>query len=161
MTPSDNPCYCGSGLTFDNCCGQYISGSKSAETAEKLMRSRYCAYVIEDENYLLDTWHPDTRPKTANAHDPSITWTELQVLETTDGGMSDEAGTVKFTAFMEQNGTRGSLRELSRFKRGEDGRWYYYDGTEPNEPPVKSNKVGRNEPCPCGSGKKYKKCCGR
>ncbi len=123
------------------------------------MRSRYAAYVLENGEYLTRTWHPRTRPSDLGLDD-GTTWHGLTVISTSAGGVDDGHGIVEFTARCRVNEIPGNLHEISEFVR-EGGRWYYLDGEPPKQKPVKSGKkIGRNEPCPCGSGKKYKRCCG-
>ena len=122
------------------------------------MRSRYVAYTIRDNDYLLKTWHASTRPEELPAADDNVTWTGLQILATQDGLEHDHQGVVEFRAKCRVDGNASGLDEASDFVK-EDGRWFYVDGHAIS--PVKSNKIGRNDPCPCGSGKKYKKCCGK
>lgn len=142
------------------CCGLYISGEKHAPTAEALMRSRYTAYTRQDDNYLLNTWHPDTRPSEKPSEDKNTVWTGLEVIRTEEGKENDSQGIVEFIANCTVKGTTSHLHEISRFVY-EGDRWYYLDGQ--GQQPVRRDtpKVGRNDPCPCGSGKKFKKCCGR
>lgn len=158
---NEDTCPCGSGATFDQCCGPYLNGSLWPATAEALMRSRYTAYSLFDDNYLLKTWHPDTRPddETPSDDGDGSIWTGLKVLRSEAGGESDQEGVVEFVAFCDIQGTPAQLHETSTFRRV-DGRWFYVDGE--GQTPVRRSepKVGRNDPCPCGSGKKYKKCCG-
>ena len=152
-------CPCGSGSSFGDCCGPYLGGVVEAPTAEALMRARYAAYVLENGEYLTRTWHPRTRPGNLGLDD-GTTWHGLTVLSTSAGGADDEHGIVEFTARCRVDETPGNLHEISEFVR-EGGRWYYLDGESPKQKPVKAGKkIGRNEPCPCGSGKKYKRCCG-
>ena len=87
------------------------------------MRSRYSAFAVGDRGYLLRTWHPSGRPRTLSL-DPELRWTQLAVLETSDGGLFDATGTVQFRAIYVQHGQRGVLAETSRFVR-HDGRWTY------------------------------------
>ncbi len=123
------------------------------------MRSRYTAYVLRNADYLSRTWHPATRPVELGLDD-GTTWQGLTVIRTSGGSENDERGIVEFTARCRVKETPGSLHEISEFVR-QQGRWFYLDGDSPKRMPVKSgNKIGRNEPCPCGSGKKYKRCCG-
>ena len=154
-------CPCNPERDFDQCCGPYLAGTEKAPTAEALMRSRYSAYVLEDYAYVLRTCHPSTRPS-AKEFEGSGTavWCGLEILETEAGGENDNEGVVEFVASYEVSGGVLGLRERSRFIR-EDGEWFYVDGDIIKSPPAKSAKIGRNEPCPCGSGKKYKKCCYR
>lgn len=152
-------CPCGSGKNFENCCGPYLAGDATPPTAEATMRSRYVAYTIKDNDYLLKTWHESTRPQDElPAADDNVTWTGLQILATQDGLEHDHQGVVEFRAKCRVNDSASGLDEASDFVK-ENGQWYYVDGHAIS--PVKSNKVGRNDPCPCGSGKKYKKCCGK
>jgi SEC-C motif-containing protein len=158
-------CPCGTGSDFETCCGPLISGKQPATTAEALMRSRYSAFAVNETGYLLQTLHPDHR----SDYDPAATqqwadsseWLKLEILDTADGGKDDQQGTVEFIATFQQKGVTHAHRELSRFSRHKD-RWYYTDGKIVTGGTVRNDgaKVGRNDPCPCGSGKKYKKCCG-
>lgn len=121
------------------------------------MRSRYTAYVLGDDDYLLRTWHPSTRPASVDSGVGPV-WTGLQVLASTGGGPDDTQGAVEFMARY-RDGTRlGSLHETSRFVR-EEGAWLYLDG-EIHPAAEAGTKVGRNALCPCGSGRKFKRCCG-
>lgn len=150
-------CPCGSANQYEQCCGPYLEGSKEAPTAEALMRSRYVAYVQQDRDYILNTWHSSTRPD-EDPLDDSATWIGLQILRTEQGEENDSRGLVEFRARCRIKDQPGGLDEASEFVK-EEGRWFYVDGTAIQ--PVRSDKQGRNEPCACGSGKKYKKCCGR
>jgi SEC-C motif-containing protein len=128
-----------------------------APTAEALMRSRFCAYVLNDIDYLLTTWHPDQRPSREDMKQPTINWKQLKVIHTKQGNAMDKAGVVEFVAQGLHEGQPITLHETSRFTRLED-QWVYVDGTIHPEP---TKKISRNAPCPCGSGKKYKRCCGK
>jgi SEC-C motif domain protein len=119
-------CPCGSGLTLDECCGRLHDGTATAATAEQLMRSRYSAFVLGGTGYLLETWHPTTRPRTL-ALDDTVRWTGLDVVATTGGGPLETAGTVEFRAHYVAGGSAGVQHEHSRFVR-DDGRWRYLDG---------------------------------
>jgi SEC-C motif-containing protein len=166
----DGPCPCGSGLEFDRCCGPLIRGAP-ADTPQALMRSRYTAYVVGDMQYLAATQdracNPDFDPRATARWNKDVVWKEMRVLAVSGGGAEDTAGTVEFQAFFEKAGRAGRIHEISRFEK-KRGRWLYFDGQPgasvadaPAPPPApKRNKTGRNEPCPCGSGKKYKRCCG-
>ncbi|MET0094083.1 MAG: YchJ family protein [Sedimenticola sp.] len=159
-------CPCGSGKVFDSCCGPVLSGEVPAATAEALMRSRYSAFVTGSVDFLTESLHPAHR----HDHDAAATrrwaeqsdWLGLEIVSTEAGGEKDEEGKVEFIATFKEKGMVRRHHEMSSFKK-DQGRWYYVDGklvmpeTQVHEGP----KVGRNDPCPCGSGKKYKKCCGR
>jgi SEC-C motif-containing protein len=152
---SDNRlCFCGSGLPFRDCCQPIIQGQRAAASAEALMRSRYSAYVVADSDYLLASWHADTRPRALQLEGQGISWLGLEVLDRRAGQPGDKTGRVSFIARYQQQGKPGAVQEDSRFVF-EDGRWWYVDGN-----PINEGKPGRNDPCPCGSGRKYKKCCG-
>lgn len=89
------------------------------------MRSRYSAFVVGDADYLLRTWHPDTRPAELEL-DPGMQWRRLDIISTSRGGPLDSEGVVTFAAHYRHDGERGVQRETSRFVR-EDRRWYYLD----------------------------------
>lgn len=120
-------CPCRRGEPFDGCCGPILAGDKAAPTAETLMRSRYTAYVVGDVDYLLRSWHPDTRPAEV-ALDPDQRWLFLEIVGTQRGGPFDDNGTVEFIAHYTLDGTRDTMHELSTFVRV-DGAWVYLDGT--------------------------------
>ena len=123
--PIPTACPCQSGQSYSACCQPYHQG-KAAPTAEALMRSRYSAYTLQLEDYLLETWHPDTRPSTLNlANDTSTKWLGLQVSRTEMP--SENMATVEFTARFKVNGKAERMHEVSRFVHIE-GRWYYLDG---------------------------------
>ena len=157
---SNELCPCNSGSPHSSCCEPLISGKRTAITAEALMRSRYTAYVVKNVGYLLKTWHPSTKP--ANISPGTIPeWYGLHVVSTEAGGASDVAGTVEFKATSLSQGKILQLHEKSRFVKEHD-QWLYVDGDIKDDitPNAKPRRVGRNEPCPCGSSKKFKKCCG-
>ncbi len=153
-------CPCNSGSSYFDCCEPYLNGGEVAATAESLMRSRYTAYVICNVGYLLKTWHPSTRPQ---AIDPATIpeWYGLHIIATEDGAEGDDQGIVEFKATSLSVKKTWRLHEVSRFVK-EEGQWFYVNGDVKGDTPVvtRSLKVARNEPCPCGSGKKFKKCCG-
>ena len=119
-------CPCLSGEQYAQCCGRFHRGDAEAPTAEQLMRSRYSAFVVGDTDYLLRTWHPDTRPPELEL-DSGMQWRRLDILSTSGGGPLDSEGTVEFAAHFRHDGERGIQRETSRFVRV-DRRWYYVDG---------------------------------
>ncbi|AUX93644.1 YchJ family protein [Mixta gaviniae] len=148
-------CPCCSGLQYSLCCGRYLSGESIPSTPEALMRSRYTAYSRQDADYLVATWHTTQRTAALRqALSESFAHTEWQSLNIVacEAGGNDNEAYVTFFARYRENQRSGAVHERSRFVR-EDQRWYYIDGTAP--------QVGRNDRCPCGSEKKYKKCCGQ
>lgn len=123
--PDDERCPCGSGDLFPSCCRPILDG-RPAPTAERLMRSRYTAFVRGDEAHLLRSWHPSTRPRTIEL-DPAQRWLRLVVVDRRAGGPFDREGEVAFEAVYRDAEGRGVLRERSRFVR--EGRdWFYVDG---------------------------------
>ena len=159
-------CPCGSQSPYADCCEPLIAGTRSADTPQELMRSRYSAYARGEVDYIVETTHPSRR----QGHDQRMIarwsrksdWHGLQILGAEGGGPDDDQGKVEFIAEYTEKGGRVQHHEIAEFRRS-DGQWYFFDGTPP---PAKQYvregpKIGRNDPCPCGSGKKYKKCCGR
>ncbi len=119
-------CHCGSGKPYAACCGRLYSGGENVASAEALMRSRYSAYVLGLEPYLLATWHASTRPAALHlAEDTGTKWLGLEVRrhQTQDASHSS----VEFVARYRIAGRGHRLHETSRFVR-EDGRWFYVDG---------------------------------
>jgi SEC-C motif-containing protein len=109
---------------YSECCG-VLHGGATATTALELMRSRYSAFAVGDPDYLLATWHPDTRPASIEL-DPAIEWRRLRILGHTAGAEADETGTVEFVAhYWDSNrGEYGRQHENSSFAR-QGGRWFY------------------------------------
>jgi len=122
---SSRPCPCGLPESYADCCGRFHAGTATAPTAERLMRSRYSAFAVGDTDYLLRSWHPDTRPRRLRL-DAGQVWTGLTILASTGGGLLHTEGTVEFRADYTDHGTPGSLHENSRFRR-ESGAWRYLD----------------------------------
>lgn len=120
-----SPCPCGLDADYAECCGSLHSGQRQAATAERLMRSRYSAFVVHDAAYLLRTWHSSTRPPGLD-FDPGMRWTGLDILATGDGTPFHHEGTVEFRAHFRAHGKSDAQHELSRFVR-EDGKWVYLD----------------------------------
>ncbi|MFZ3229936.1 MAG: YchJ family protein [Pseudobdellovibrio sp.] len=170
-------CPCGSSENFDKCCGLFLSGKEFPETAEQLMRSRYTAYTKVDVDYIKKTLAPESRsdfdPKTTKDWAEQAKWKGLQIVSTEKGTADDKKGVVEFIATFEQEGVGYDHHEVSQFRKSESGQWLFVDGdahthkegethehhkqqTVQRETP----KIGRNDACPCGSGKKYKKCHG-
>jgi len=126
------------------------------------MRSRYSAFVFEDIAYLLATHDPETRDvvdeRSLADWARSAEWQGLEILDRAGGGPEDSEGVVEFKARYRSGDAEVEHHERSRFRRVE-GQWRYVDGAAPER--KQAPRVGRNEPCACGSGKKFKKCCGR
>ncbi|MBS0307609.1 MAG: hypothetical protein JSS58_01440 [Proteobacteria bacterium] len=122
-------CPCGAGCYAD-CCGRFIEQGALPQTAQELMRSRYSAYVLQDEVYVRTSWYPRTLPEgRLTATEPGMKWLGLAVKHHVENG---DAATVEFVARYKIGGRAHRLHEVSRFVR-EEGRWYYLDGSFPGE----------------------------
>ncbi|RKD98478.1 YchJ family protein [Marinifilum flexuosum] len=155
-----SPCYCGKSNSYEECCGAIHSGKRKAETAQDLMRSRYSAFVIADITYILKTYSSKTRPLNQEKEildwAKSVEWQRLEVINTNKGNSTDVNGHVEFKAYYKEDGIDQCLHENSFFEK-ENEQWVYVSGEYPKE--EKPNLPNRNDPCCCGSGKKFKKCC--
>ncbi len=156
-------CVCGSGLPFDQCCCPILEGHP-ALTAEALMRSRYTAYVLGKIDYIESSCTSQERAKFDRPEAQQIVketkWLGLEVRHVEGGGKDDQTGKIELVFRFNHKGEAYAQRELALFSR-EKGQWLYAGGEiNPKEPPQRVTKIGRNDPCSCGSGKKYKKCCG-
>ena len=129
------------------------------------MRARYSAYALGSIDYLYKTSGTKIRKEFdaegSKRWSSSAEWTGLDVVSKEGGGPDDEKGVVEFVAHYTVKGTAFEHHEVANFAKV-DGEWRFIDGKIIGPPPVRREepKVGRNDPCPCGSGKKYKKCCG-
>ena len=157
-TPTN--CLCGSGIAYDQCCGLFHSGEKLPTTAEALMRSRFTAYAKDYTEYIQATWDAATRPDKQKLSDENLAWQKLEIIDTKKGGIADNKGIVEFKAFYLNNNEDYMLHEVSRFVKTND-RWFYVDGVVKKVGKIiQQVNQGKNTPCPCGSGKKFKRCCG-
>lgn len=160
---ASSACPCGSQKNFGECCQPLLENQSQATTAQALMRSRYSAFVTGNIDYLVDTLHPDKRqPQDRELLTGALqntNWLGLQVRSCEKGLEGDERGSVEFVATWSEPGQSGFLHERSRFIK-QDGRWYYVDGELFDTAGKTIAKPGRNDPCWCGSGKKFKKCHG-
>jgi SEC-C motif-containing protein len=124
-----DPCPCGRPATLAECCGRYLAGVPAPD-AVSLMRSRYTAFTLADEAYLLATWHPDTRPARLDlAAGPAPKWLGLKVLG--QARQDDSHAIVEFVARYKIAGRAYRQHETSRFVKLA-GHWYYFDGIERN-----------------------------
>jgi SEC-C motif domain protein len=156
-------CPCNSGRPLDECCGPILAGTP-APTAEALMRSRYTAFLTGKSDYLDRTLAAEKREDVdqteveATAQEAKGQGVEIRAVG--GGGEGDDTGTVEYVARFHIRGQQVAHHELANFRRDEGG-WVYVDGEmNPKSAPRQVAKVGRNDSCPCGSGAKYKKCCG-
>ncbi len=139
-------CYCGSGKSFESCCQRFLDKKEISSDAQELMRSRYSAYVSKNAEYLNATSTDNVAEVRFTALD-SLVWLNLKIESFTENE-------VIFRAYYKDAGKVHVLREHSFFIK-ELGRLKYDAGE------MLEAKIERNETCPCGSGKKYKKCCGK
>lgn len=173
-------CACGSSKPFSECCEPFIEGKRLPETAEQLMRSRYTAYTVGNIDYIRDTLAPESRHdfdyKATKQWSQQAKWKSLRIVSSKKGGTDDRDGTVEFIATYLHGKDGIEHHEVAEFRRDDKDQWFFVDGDSHthregeghhHHPPVKREtvvrdapKVGRNDPCVCGSGKKYKKCCG-
>lgn len=170
-------CPCNSGEKYAKCCEPILSGHTQASTAEKLMRARYTAYTQANMSFIKKTITPEGRKdfdeNSAKKWALESKWKGLKILSTEKGTEGDTKGRVEFIATYEQNGEGVDHHEVAQFRKNKDGEWLFSDSeshthkegeghshAKPQTVIRESPKVGRNDPCSCGSGKKYKKCCG-
>ncbi len=158
-------CPCSSGLAYAECCEPYISGASKAPTPEALMRSRYSAYALQIMPYLASTLHPGQRADYDEAGAArwaeESEWDRLEIIDIATDPANKNTGIVEFKATYRRQGEKLVHHERAEFRK-KDSTWYFFDGkmVGPGQVRRDTPKVGRNDPCPCGSGKKYKKCCG-
>ena len=120
-------CACGSGNSYVDCCGRYISNQQPAPDAQALMRSRYTAYTLDDQEYIQRTWHSDTRPPIVSMQESRCHWLGLTVMSYHPAA---QTATVEFVAKYKSNGRAHRLHEISNFVCV-DGEWFYLDGQFP------------------------------
>jgi len=158
-------CPCGSGQALTDCCAPYIDGSATAPSAEALMRARYTAHTQGNMDFLVASHAQETRDdidiEMTRRWAQRCEWLGLEITGTEQGQTGDRAGVVEFIAHYRERDQRQQHRERALFDFVDD-RWVYRDAESPEIETARraQPKVGRNQPCPCGSGKKYKKCCG-
>jgi SEC-C motif domain protein len=159
----NNPCFCSSNLTFENCCKLIIEGTQKASTAEALMRSRYSAYVTVATQYLLDSTHISERASYSKTDIETwakeSSWQKLEIIACKNGLEEDSVGEVEFKAYFKDSKNASKVHHEQSVFQKENGIWYFVSG-EIVKPKISSPTTDRNAPCPCGSGKKFKKCCG-
>lgn len=148
------PCPCNSGHTYRECCEKIQLDHSQATTPEQLMRARYSGFYFQKEQFLLQTHHPLTRPRKLSLQEDGVQWLSLEVHSGSKIDSTTTEAEVSFTATYIQNMQLCSLYEKSRFFKVK-GLWYYMDG----EPQLTTEQLNRSSPCPCGSKKKFKRCC--
>ncbi len=160
-------CPCQSGWDYEECCGPVLRGDEEAASASDLMRARYTAYVEGQIDFIVESTWPDRREELDLEHirrwSEESQWEGLEIFDRDREAASGDEEVVVFKAYYrDAEGHEQVHYERSLFRRKE-GRWYFVEGVAGRREPLRREqpKVGRNDPCPCGSGKKYKKCCGR
>jgi len=128
------------------------------------MRARYSAYVFAMMDFVFESTHPDHREgydhAGTKAWAETAEWLGLEIIDTKKGGGGDSTGEVEFIAHFSEKGERRQHHEAGQFQL-KDGCWYFTEGRMVRPKPLAVTKLGRNDPCSCGSGFKYKKCCGK
>lgn len=142
-------CPCCSGESYKNCCGKYISYKQAPDTPEQLMRSRYSAYVLKDEEYLLKSWHESTRPDSLELNNGTNQWKKLKIISALDNKVQF---VTFFSNLINNKEHLFSLYEESLFLN--ENHWLYLKGND-----LQTTELSKNMPCPCQSGKKFKRCC--
>ncbi len=161
----ENLCPCGSGKPYSECCEPIIKGQTLAPTPEALMRSRYTAYAKHEVKWLRESLEPsqqtDYDEKSVEEWSKRSEWLGIQILQTKTEEEKN-IGWVEFICKYKQGSVAREHHELSEFHKV-NGAWLFYDGhaVKPSTIHKTTPDVGRNDPCPCGSGLKYKKCCGK
>ena len=152
-------CPCGSNKNYSACCGMYINDHSKPETPEKLMRSRYTAYTQANIDYILRTMKAPAlshfNAESAKQWAMAVQWLGLEIIHST---INKAKGYIEFIAHFNENDKKDCIHEISEFQQI-NGQWYYVDGKHKQPKPYTGTKIGRNDPCVCGSGKKYKSCC--
>ena len=160
----DKHCHCGSKESFTECCQKIILDMSLAKTAEQLMRARYSSFIVLSYDFLRNTLDPTTRDsydeESIKKWAESAEWLGLEIVSCKDGKESDTKGEVEFIATYMLDNEKKIHHEQATFIK-KNNQWYFQEGKWVKPKPIQVVKIGRNEACPCGSGKKYKKCCGR
>jgi SEC-C motif-containing protein len=154
-------CHCNSGILFENCCEPFLIGTQLPSTAVQLMRSRYTAFTLANGTYLNETSIQQQDVTELSTWAKRNSWKKLEVLSFTDGKEDDTVGIVEFKAlYIAPTNQTIEHHEKSSFIK-KDQKWHYDKGeVQLNYLPITVQNIGRNDPCSCGSGKKFKKCCG-
>lgn len=143
-----------------------IDGHQKAATAEQLMRARYTAHTLANIDFIVRTHYPSSRNdidrETTQRWAGDSEWLGLEIRSVVNGSENDTEGKVEFVArYRDAQGRRHDHYEIGLFNK-QDGEWFFRDAEMPQVRQFTRDqpKQGRNDPCACGSGKKFKKCCG-
>ena len=164
----ENACPCASGKTLAQCCLPKIQGKSKPATAEELLRARYTAFVTGAVDYIVSTHHSRTSKDLSRTEieqwSKNSEWMGLTIHKKEKGEATDDSGIIEFHVRYQ---ARDKKKPTDHYERSlfekEGGQWKFVDaeGAESGTPIRRTEpKIGRNDPCSCGSGKKFKKCCG-
>ncbi len=153
-TSPETSCPCGSTKSYQHCCLPFHNESSLPATAEELMRSRYSAFCKKELSYLFNSWHPANRPAAEEILAGKVHYISLQIIDTEKGLAEDETGEVTFIVRYIEKDQLFTMKEKSSFVN-QQGKWLYLDG----ENQLSRENLKKNSLCPCGSGKKFKRCC--
>ena len=162
---ANEKCPCTSGKNYGGCCQPIQTGKVKAATAEELLRARYTSFATHHIDFILATHHSATKHEVNREEITSWSkeseWKGLEILQKEAGEAKDDQGTIVFHAKYFHEGKDHDHYEKSTFEK-ENGEWKFLDATPLRTGPYvrEEPKVGRNDPCHCGSGKKFKKCHG-
>ena len=161
MDPILDICPCQSGLEYGLCCEPYLTFQKNPPTPEATMRSRYTAYSLGNIPYIKQSMCGKPLEgfdeEEALVWSRSVTWLGLTIVSAKKE--KNDRGLVEFKAKYKAQGKTETLHEISQFKKI-NHKWFYVDGTYPKRSNrAKPKQLPRNQPCPCGSGRKFKNCC--
>lgn len=157
-------CPCQSQKPSAECCQPFLDGKAWPETAEQLMRARYTAFATGSVDFIIESHDPSTRDevdRTTTEHwSKKSEWIGFELVNVEGGEAGDTDGRVEFIARYKVKGDEVAHHETAVFHKKSD-KWYFCDSEMAGHETFvrQTEKVGRNDPCPCGSGKKYKKCC--
>ncbi len=150
---SEKICPCQSGKTYDLCCRIIHLDQQKAELPEQLMRARYSAYALAMKDFILSSWAFESRPEQLTL-DSKIRWITLEIVDSEPISAQMTSAHVSFAAKYVQNNSFFILEERSTFIK-RSNRWFYLNGDSRSD----TVKLGGKAKCPCGSGKKFKRCC--
>lgn len=150
----ETSCPCGSRKEYQHCCLRFHNQSCVPATAEELMRSRYSAFCTGELSYLINSWHPAFRPAAETILSDCAHYISLQIIDTDKGRPEDTTGEVTFVVQYIDNDQLVTMKEKSSFIKHQH-KWLYQEG----ENELSQKTLKKSAPCPCGSGKKFKRCC--
>ncbi len=157
-------CLCGSGKAMADCCQPLINLEQNALSGEAVMRAIYTAHATDQLEFLTKAYHPDMQHEVdidaARRWAQSSKWLGFELLSQETIEDKPDLIDIELVAhFRDSKGVRQQHHEVARCEQ-QDGCWYFKENKVPKLTAKRVEKVGRNDPCSCNSGKKYKKCCG-